>query len=260
MTRVNRYSLSSALCAPLAILVGAGLLLAGLIAQAADDVPSLDELRQRVSESLPGITLSSVADTPVDGLYELVIDGTIYYVDASGKFLLEGSLIELESRSNLTEARLGTLHMDILNAVGDDQMLVYTPENPSGRSITVFTDISCGYCRRLHAEIDTLLDAGIAVNYLLFPRAGLGSGGHAALESVWCNEDPLEAMTTAKAGGRVEDATCTNPIESHVALAEQVGLRGTPLIYTDSGERIPGYREAGDLVTMIESSEPFAAQ
>lgn len=229
-------------------------------ANAAGNPPSLTELRALVESQLPGIALSSIADTPVDGLYELVVDGTIYYVDASGKFLVEGSLIELETRANLTEARLGNLHMGLLEDMGDNNMIVYEPDQPSGRSITVFTDISCGYCRRLHSELDVLLDAGVAVRYLLFPRSGLGSAGHDALESVWCNKDPLAAMTTAKAGGRVAPASCNNPIEQHVALAEQVGLRGTPLIYTDSGERIPGYRDASALVSMIRSSEPYSAQ
>lgn len=226
----------------------------------ADEQPSLTEVRQRVEAALPGITLSSVAETPVNGLYEAIIDGSIYYVDASGQFLLEGSLIELQTRSNLTEARLGTLHMGLLTDLDDEQMLIFEPENPTGRSITVFTDISCGFCRRLHAEIDTLLDEGIAVKYLLFPRSGLGTAGHQALESVWCNENPTDAMTTAKAGGRVPTANCSNPIENHVALAHQVGLRGTPLIYVDNGERIPGYREAAQLVSMIQSSEPYSEQ
>jgi thiol:disulfide interchange protein DsbC len=121
----------------------------------------------------------------------------------------------------------------------------------------VFTDISCGYCRRLHAELDTLLDAGVRVRYLLFPRAGMGSQGQKDLESVWCADDPQAAMTNAKAGGKIEPKSCDNPIAKHVALAERVGLRGTPLIYTDSGEKIPGYREASALVKMIEASKPL---
>lgn len=227
---------------------------------AADDLPSLDELRGLVEASLPGVEITSVADTPIDGMYELIVDGGIYYVDRSAQFLVEGSLIELASRENLTEARLGTLHMSLLQDMGEDNMLVYEPDEPTGRSITVFTDISCGFCRRLHADIDQLLDEGVAVRYLLFPRAGLGSSGHQALEDVWCNENPQEAMTVAKAGGRVATSNCTNPIESHVALATQVGLRGTPLIYTDSGERIPGYREPAELVSIVKESTPYEAQ
>ena len=106
--------------------------------------------------------------------------------------------------------------------------------------------------------MDTLLDEGVSVRYLLFPRAGLGSQGHKDLESVWCADDPQAAMTNAKAGGKIEPMTCDNPIEQHVALAERLGLRGTPLIYTDSGEKIPGYREARVLAGMVNQSEPMS--
>ena len=222
-------------------------------------VADLDAVRERVEANLPGMSPTSVDATPVPGLFEIVIDGTIYYVDASGEYLVDGSLVRLSTRENLTEARMGTLHMATLSELDDAKLLSYEPQQPTGRSITVFTDISCGYCRKLHADLDTFLDAGVAVHYLLFPRAGLGSEGHAALESVWCNEDPQAAMTTAKAGGSVPDASCETPIEEHVALAERVGLRGTPLIYTDAGERIPGYREPEALVEMIRASEPWTA-
>ena len=222
-------------------------------------VPDLDAVRARIEANLPGMRAASVDATPVPGLFEAVIDGQIYYVDASGDYLFDGSLVHLATRENLTEKRLGTLHMAALSDIDAADMLTYTPDEPTGRSVTIFTDISCGYCRKLHADLDVLLDAGIAVHYLLFPRAGLGSEGAAALESVWCNADPQAAMTAAKSGASVPEATCDNPIAEHVALAQQVGLRGTPLIYTDAGERIPGYREPAAIVDMIEASEPWVA-
>lgn len=218
---------------------------------------SLDELEAKLSDKLPGINVTSVADSPVPGLYELVTDGQIYYVDESAEYLVNGSLIRLSDRTNLTDSRLGGIHSALIEKVGEENMLIYEPEEASDRSITVFTDISCGYCRKLHAELDTLLEEGVRVRYLMFPRAGLGSQGHKDLESVWCADDPQAAMTNAKAGGQIEPKTCDNPIEQHVALAEQVGLRGTPLIYTDSGEKIPGYREASALASMVNDSKPM---
>lgn len=222
-------------------------------------VADLDAVRARLEAQLSGMTATSVDATPVPGLYEAVVDGHIYYVDESGEYLVDGSLVHLSTRENLTEKRLGTLHMATLATLAPEDMLTYEPEKPTGRSITVFTDISCGYCRKLHADIHTLLDAGIAVHYLLFPRAGLDSDGYRALESVWCADDPRAALTAAKTGASVPPRTCDNPIERHVAIAEQLGLRGTPLIYTDAGERIPGYREPAELVRMIRASTPWVA-
>ena len=225
---------------------------------AGDD--ALDAIRERVATSLPGLTMTSIAETPVDGLYELVVDGQIYYVNEAADYLLDGSLIELGTRTNLTEARLGGIQSALLEEIGEENMLIYEPDEPSERSITVFTDISCGYCRRLHEDIDDLLDAGVRVRYLLFPRAGLGSPAHQDLESVWCADDPLAAMTAAKAGARIEEASCENPIESHVALAERIGLRGTPLIYLDNGDKVPGYREPNVLAEMVNGSEPLTVE
>ena len=226
-------------------------------AAAAAESVDLEAIRERVAATLPGLTLTSIAETPVPTLFELVVDGQIYYVNESADYLFDGSLIELGTRTNLTENRLGGIQSSLIEEIGEENMLIYEPDEPSERSLTVFTDISCGFCRRLHEDIDVLLDAGVRVRYLLFPRAGLGSPGHQELESVWCADDPLAAMTTAKAGGRVPEANCENPIEAHMAVAERIGLRGTPLIYLDSGERIPGYREPAELAAMVGGSRPL---
>lgn len=225
--------------------------------QPASDVSGADEerLMKKLSENLPGIAFTEISESIIPGLFEVITDGQIYYIDESAEYLIDGSLIRLADRANLTDARLGRIHMSLIGQMDEKDMLIYEPETASNRSITVFTDISCGYCRRLHAELDTLLDEGVRVRYLLFPRAGLGSQGHKDLESVWCADNPQDAMTNAKAGGQIEPETCDNPIEAHVALAERLGLRGTPLIYTDSGEKVPGYREANVLATMVNGSE-----
>lgn len=246
----------------LACLVAAvGLLLTSTHTRAqAAETPTeevLAEVRAAIEKNLPDIAIDSVDGSAIDGLYELVSGGQIYYVSADAAFLVDGEIIDLTNRVNVTAARKGRLHMALINSVDEKDMLIYEPDTPSDRAITVFTDISCGYCRKLHAELDQLLDGGVRVRYVMFPRAGLESQAHRDLESVWCAENPQDAMTNAKAGGAITPARCQNPIDSHVALAEQVGLRGTPLIYLDSGEVIPGYRDAGTIVQMIKQSSPM---
>lgn len=221
------------------------------------DEAEIEHIQKMLAERLPDVQVTSVQASPVKGMYELVSDGQIYYVSADGGYIFDGDLIDMVERTNLTTARKGNLHLELINTVDEDSMLVYETPEPSERSITVFTDISCGYCRKLHAELDELLDGGVRVRYLMFPRAGIGSQAHVDLESVWCAENPQDAMTTAKSGGAIIPASCSNPIESHVALAEKVGLRGTPLIYLDNGQMIPGYRSAAELVKMIQTTEPM---
>ena len=216
-----------------------------------------EQVMQRLGVMLPGIPFSDVTLSTIPGLYEVITDGQIYYVNEEAEYLIDGNLIRLSDRTNMTDARLGTIHMGLIEELDESMMLIYEPAEESDRSITVFTDISCGYCRLLHEEIDVLLEGGVRVRYLLFPRAGLGSQAHMDLESVWCADNPQEALTVAKAGGQIVPKTCDNPIEQHVELAERLGLRGTPLIYTDSGEKVPGYREASVLTTMVNQSEPF---
>jgi len=234
------------------------------VTAAANDTvqPSTEELTaqftKRLAEEIPNMPIDSIDATPIAGVYEVVTEGQIYYIDQNAGFLFTGNLIDLETEENLTENRLGTIHMDLLASMDEKEMLIYEPEEPSDRSITVFTDISCGYCRLLHEQIDTLLDAGVRVRYLMFPRAGLDSDGYRALESVWCADDPQKAMTVAKAGGQIEEKSCANPIEDHVQVAQAVGLRGTPLIYLDTGERVHGYREAKILANMVNDGTPYA--
>ena len=230
----------------------------GLLAADDDDFA---ELRKALAERLPDIKVTSINETPLEGIYELISSGQIYYLSGDGRFVIEGELIDLEARKNLTTERLGSLHLALINDMDEAEMLVYKGESddPSkpNRSITVFTDVSCGYCRKLHTELDTFIESGVDVRYLLFPRAGLGTPAAQALESVWCADDPQGAMTIAKSGGKVAEKTCENPIENHMAVAEQIGLRGTPLIYLDNGVRIPGYRSANELVDILNASEPM---
>ncbi len=241
--------------APLFAQSAAGEPASGESAVASEDIYSL--VADNVRKHLGDFEVTSVTESPIEGVYELVSGGTILYVNQAGTLLIEGDMIDLKNRVSLTEQKLGKIHMNMLASLPESEKLVYQPDEPTGRSITVFTDISCGYCQRLHQEIDTLLDSGVAVKYLMFPRAGLNTPAADALESVWCNDDPQAAMTTAKSGGRVPPSSCSNPMQTHVALAQQVGLRGTPLIYLDTGERIPGYRDAATIVEMIQSKEKY---
>jgi len=253
------YTKSSKVCARITVLlVGLGVAFATAGVSAADsDDPNIDVIKGKLSEKLPDVAIGSLEKSPVDGLYELITAGEIYYVSSDGEYIFDGEMIELATRTNLTNARKGKIHLGLINAVDEKDMLIYEPEEKSDRSVTVFTDISCGYCRKLHTELEELLAGGVRVRYLMFPRAGLETPAAQDLESVWCADDPQTAMTTAKAGGAIETANCENPIDSHVALAEQVGLRGTPLIYLDNGEMVPGYRSAKQLVEMIKNSEPL---
>ena len=230
-------------------------------APAADAQAAEEQLRESLARLAPDMEITAIAESVMPGVYEVVSGAQIFYLTPDGRYMLEGSIIDLEQRVDISEQRRGTLQMSVIEQIPEEQMLVFNNEAGNAeRSITVFTDSDCGYCQRLHSEIDTITNADIRVRYILFPRAGIDSPSSEELQSVWCADNQQAAMTIAKSGGNVPVATCANPIEAHMAVARQVGLRGTPLIYLDNGTKIPGYQPAAQLIQQIKDSEPLAAK
>ena len=233
-------------------------LCAGMVA-AQDHEAAEKQLRAALAEMAPELPITSISESVLPGVYEVISNAQVYYLSPNGRFLVEGSIIDLQNQVNISEQRRGSLQLSLIEEIPEEQMLVFNNEDKNAeRWITVFTDTDCGYCQKLHREIDTITDADIKVRYLMFPRAGIDSNSSRELQSVWCAADQQEAMTVAKSGGTVDPATCENPIQAHMDLARQVELRGTPLIYLDSGAKIPGYRPAEELIRMVQESQPLA--
>ena len=231
---------------------------AAVTGNAQEQTDGAKQLRETLTEMAPNLPVTSISESVLPGIYEVVSGAQVYYLSPNGRFLLEGSIIDLQEQVNISDQRRGSLQVALIEEVPEDQMIVFNNEDQNAeRWITVFTDTDCGYCQRLHQEIGKITDADIRVRYLMFPRAGIDSHSSAELQSVWCADDQQEAMTIAKSGGTVTPATCENPIQAHMDLARQVELRGTPLIYLDNGAKIPGYRPAAELIDMIERSEPL---
>ncbi|BCX80940.1 thiol:disulfide interchange protein DsbC [Methylomarinovum caldicuralii] len=223
-----------------------------LTATAGAETPP-DALRQALSRQLPGATIDAIRETPVPGLYEVVIGPHIYYASEDGRYLLRGHLIDLKTRTDLTEAKQAKARLKALEALGEDKMIIFAPEHPK-HTISVFTDIDCGYCRRLHSQIDQYLARGIRVRYLFFPRAGKGSHSYDKAIAVWCAKDRRKALTEAKQGKEIELKTCDHPVDQHMALAQQFGVTGTPMIVTETGEILPGYVPPDTLARHLEEA------
>ena len=137
-----------------------------------------------------------------------------------------------------------------INAIGESKMIVFGPASPK-RTLTVFTDVDCPYCARLHQEVPQLTAAGVKVRYLLFPRAGVGSETYKRSVAVWCAKDRAKALATAKAGGKIDMKTCPNPVDEHLKLGAEVGVEGTPALVFDDGRVVPGYAPAAQLLAAL---------
>ena len=201
------------------------------------------------------ITVDSIEPTPAPGLIEVSIAGDTFFATADGKFLLlNGDLLSISESGavNLSEEKRVVKRLELLSNLDTSEMIVFAPAGPVKDYISVFTDITCGYCRKLHLEMDDLNRRGIEVRYLAYPRGGPNSQGASQLATAWCSKNRQATLTRMKAGVELPLNNCAdNPIAQHYALGNALGVTGTPAIVTSSGMLIPGYRPAADLAQMI---------
>jgi thiol:disulfide interchange protein DsbC len=207
-----------------------------------------------IRNALSGLDIDAIQPAPVDGLYEVRVGAQVVYVSADARYLMQGDLIDLKTRQSLTEPRRREAQRAAVESVGEDNMIIFKPKTVKHK-ITVFTDIECGYCRKLHRELDQYLDQGIEVRYLMYPRAGVGSSAYRKAVAVWCAEDRNSALTDAKAGKTIEMSTCENPVDEHMELARSLGLRGTPFIVLENGQVQPGYVPANKLAQLLDADD-----
>lgn len=211
-------------------------------------------IKQAMAKSMPTVKIDSVKPSEVKGLYEVTVGANIFYVSDDGKYLFQGRLVDIETRTDLTEQKLSSKRLQAIEKIGQNKMIVFKPK--IGKyTVTVFTDIDCGYCRKLHSEIDQYLAQGITIQYLFFPRAGKNSESYNKAVSVWCADDRNAALTAAKKDQKVPAKTCDNPVDEHMQLGEDFDVKGTPMIITEKGNIYPGYLPAKQLVEELESEK-----
>ena len=212
-----------------------------------------DPTRAEIAARLNGVTAEDLKDSALAGFYEISVGSQVAYISVDGRFLFEGELYDLEQSENLTEASRSRARVDVLEGVDPETMIVFSP--PDGQvdhTITIFTDIDCGYCRQFHREIEQVTALGIEVQYLFYPRTGPDTDSWFKAERVWCADDRNSALTSAKLGGHVPEITCVaNPVATHYDLGAQVGVTGTPSIYTSGGRHIGGYLPPQQLLATL---------
>lgn len=215
--------------------------------QAADELAAV---RKRLEQRFSDLTISDLKTAPIPGLYELTFGTRTVLVTEDGRYLIQGDLIDLETRRNLTQEQRSKLILKSIEAIGEKNMVVVGPATAQ-RTITVFTDVDCPYCARLHQEVPKLNKAGVKVRYLLYPRAGKGSETYKKSVAVWCAKDRVKAIGTAKAGGKIEIKSCANPVDEHLKLGAEVGVEGTPTMIFDDGRIVPGFAPADKLLAAL---------
>ncbi len=200
------------------------------------------------------LQIIGIKPTPLQSIYEIELNtGEVLYSDRSGDFVFAGDMYQV-TQAGLLNLSAGTRQLrtqEKIAAIPEDQMIIFSPDEPVKASITVFTDVDCTYCRALHRDMETLLDKGIQVRYLAYPRGGIASDAYDKMISVWCSDDRKRSLSQAKNGQNLPEGDCETPILEHYELGNQLGIRGTPALVFPDGRLVPGYVEAERLAEML---------
>lgn len=216
------------------------------------------DVREKVVAKLHGASPEDVALSPIPGLYEVTMGGLIAYVSADGKYLVSGNVYDLDTQANLTAARRNVARAKALASAREDQMIIFSPPKPK-MTVTVFTDIDCGFCRRFHGQMAEINKAGVRVRYMAYPRTGPGTESWRKAEAVWCAKDRKDSLTRAKRGEDVKSKACGDAaIKAQYEMGDDLGVEGTPAIFTDSGDYIGGFMTPAQLVQTVQELEKTA--
>ena len=218
------------------------------------NVVAAEQVEVRLVKSLqqvfPDIDISHVKSTPIENIYEVMIGPDVVYMTGDARFILKGDLIDMQERRNLSEDLRAQSRVDLLTKIPESEYIEFASKN-SRDTIYVFTDVDCGYCRKLHKDVPELNEKAITVRYLAYPRAGVGSSSHKLMGDIWCAKDRPQALTDAKNGRPVKATDCKNPVANQHALGREMGVRGTPAIFLESGRALPGYMPPDELLRLL---------
>jgi len=248
--------MSRNLISNLRLLAAAAVLLFAANSIAADEDPKLEAVRAKLSEMFGSIDAQDVTASPIDGWYTIQKGSIIAYVSDDARYLLQGDLIDLDTQVNLSEQRRTAARRELLSTLSNDEAIMFSPAEVK-HTVTVFTDVDCTYCRKLHSEIDGYLDLGIEVRYVLYPRNGPASRAWTTSEEIWCASDRGSALTAAKLGREFQSTKCgTGVVAQHYSLGRDIGLTGTPAIVLEDGTLIGGYMSPEALSMRIATASP----
>ncbi|MDX1351996.1 MAG: DsbC family protein [Thiomicrorhabdus sp.] len=239
----------------LGLVSGALLMTATALANASDEQSAIQKRLQTIVG--PDAAKATVTQTNLPGIYQIQLGMSVVYMSKDGKYLINGSLVDLDTQTNLTKQAQSKVRKEALALIPESSLIVYPAKggkNKAKHTVTVFTDIDCPYCAKLHKEVPALNEAGINVRYLSYPRAGLGSPSYLKAVSVWCSDDKNKTLDAAMKGVAPESKQCVNPVRDHMMQAEVFEVNGTPNIILDSGELLPGYVPAKKLIELLNRS------
>ncbi len=240
-------------------------LLSSQLAVAAPVKKDMQAIEKAITTELgnldPTLAIKSIQNSPIDGVYMVILQrGNILYSSANGKHLLTGDMLEIRDNGivNLSDEIRSKANAKKLKAANTDDMIIFKPKGKTKSVVYAFTDVDCGYCRKLHQEVAEMNELGIELRYMAFPRGGPQAPAYAKMTDAWCSDDRKAAITALKTGNSIpatEDANkksaCETIINTQYKLGTELGVNGTPAMVLENGQMIPGYRPAKDLAKLL---------
>ena len=207
------------------------------------------------------VKVDKVTAAPIPGFRQAIVQGQVVYVTDDGRYMFlpgtGGAVFDTQGMKNLSEHAIAGMRLDLLKTIPQTERIRFAPANPV-HTVTVFTDVECGYCQKLHSEMAEYNKQGIAIEYLAFPRAGLGSPNYHQMVSVWCAADRRSAMTASKSGRKVPTKACTTTVNQQYDVGQRIGLTGTPMILSERGIQLGGYVPAAALRQLLDKEKADA--
>ena len=215
-----------------------------------------DDIEKKITSILPpGSKIESIQPSEIPDLYKVFYgDVQPIYVSSNGSFFIYGEMFKIERNKiiNLTNNEIENQRSKIINSISESEFISF-PSEDEIFSIAIFTDVDCTYCRKLHEQIDDYNNLGISINYLAFPRSGIGTKSFSKMVSAWCSDNPKQTLTKLKKGNDLKLAFCdTQPVAKHYTIGQKIGISGTPAIVTKSGELLPGYYPPNELLEKLK--------
>lgn len=254
LTSIKSFIKSLAILPVIIVLAGQG----ALAQSTAADEAALQTLRARLAISLEAasqnqIQVLALNPTPMTDMVQVELNtGEILYTDITGEFLFAGDMLQSGSEGmiNLSLQTRQSRTVEKIAAIPTEEMIIFEPKETRA-VITVFTDVDCQYCRALHRDLEKLLDLGIEVRYIAYPRGGAQAGSFQKMISVWCSDDRRKTLSQAKNGQNLPERECDNPVLKHYALGNEIGISGTPALILADGRVIPGYMDSDRLAALL---------
>ena len=218
---------------------------------------SQENIREGLKNILPdGAVIEQIEPSPIPGIYAVYYgDLQPIYVTQDGSFFIYGDIykININSISNITEKSVAERRKLILQNIPSEELISFKSSNEQF-SVIVFTDVDCGYCRKLHNQIDEYNSLGISINYAAFPRSGIGTSAFTKMVGAWCSDNPKDSMTKLKNNLTLDISFCENqPVSKQYIIGKKLGVDGTPSFFSMDGEMFPGYIEPEELLLRLKS-------